>query len=201
MINSGFNFCHHPFVIAFIAGNFSKFCPHGRRHKKCIAPSPTFKVNIIINRNGSTIEDQPDNLQIDIIDSKIELIFDGVSWRIVSNTGSRGYTGSGGSGSGGASPQWIKVDTTYQINPFENVMYDTLAGSFSIHLPFNPTLGISVSLSDVGNANTNPLTINRNGQTIENVPDNLVIDVYASKIDLIFDGNTWRMFINSGIAR
>lgn len=159
---------------------------------------------LIINRNNQTIDGLTDNLQIDVLDSKIELVFNGTTWEVISSVGSRGYTGSsgvGGSGGGGSSPLWIKVNSTYSINPFENVMVDSNPVPFSVHLPFNPAIGTSVSLCDVSASAGNTFTINRNGQTIENTPENLIVDLYAIKMDMIFDGVTWRIFVNSGIAR
>jgi hypothetical protein len=53
--------------------------------------------NLIVARNGSTIEGIADDFIIDIGQARIEFTYDGTTWQIYSSIGSKGYTGSSGS--------------------------------------------------------------------------------------------------------
>ena len=49
--------------------------------------------NLLINRNGSTIEGIADTLAINIGQTTVEFIYDGTTWQFTSTTGARGPTG------------------------------------------------------------------------------------------------------------
>ena len=49
--------------------------------------------NLLINRNGSTIEGIADTLAIDLAQTTVEFIYDGTTWQFTSTTGARGATG------------------------------------------------------------------------------------------------------------
>ncbi len=49
--------------------------------------------NLLINRNGSTIEGIADTLAIDIPQTTVEFTYDGATWQFTSTTGARGPTG------------------------------------------------------------------------------------------------------------
>ena len=49
--------------------------------------------NLLINRNGSTIEGIADTLSIDLAQTTVEFIYDGTTWQFTSTTGARGATG------------------------------------------------------------------------------------------------------------
>ena len=49
--------------------------------------------NLLINRNGSTIEGIADTLAIDLAQTTVELVYDGTTWQFTSTTGARGPAG------------------------------------------------------------------------------------------------------------
>lgn len=49
--------------------------------------------NLLINRNGSTIEGIADTLAIDIPQATVEFAYSGTTWHFTSTTGARGPTG------------------------------------------------------------------------------------------------------------
>ena len=49
--------------------------------------------NLLINRNGSTIEGIADTLAIDIPQATVEFVYDGTTWHFTSTTGARGPAG------------------------------------------------------------------------------------------------------------
>lgn len=49
--------------------------------------------NLLINRNGSTIEGIADTLAIDIPQTTVEFTYDGTTWQFTSTTGARGPAG------------------------------------------------------------------------------------------------------------
>ena len=49
--------------------------------------------NLLINRNGSTIEGIADTVAIDIAQTTVEFTYDGSTWQFTSTTGARGPTG------------------------------------------------------------------------------------------------------------
>jgi hypothetical protein len=49
--------------------------------------------NLLINRNGSTIEGIADTVAIDIAQTTVEFTYDGSTWQFTSTTGARGPAG------------------------------------------------------------------------------------------------------------
>ncbi len=52
--------------------------------------------NLIIGRNGKTIENYADDFLLDVGQCRVEFVYDGFTWQIYSSLGPRGYTGSAG---------------------------------------------------------------------------------------------------------
>jgi len=144
-----------------------------------------------------------------IVQSTGELyIWDGNQWinvgRIVGYTGSqglRGFTGSAGTGNGGGGSgldPWIKVTANYTAVSGNRIIADTTAGSFTITLPANPTLGSSVTLTDGADWGTNQLIISGNGNDVEGVSTDIGIDVPGVTVEFIYDGDQWQITATLG---
>jgi hypothetical protein len=66
------------------------------------------------------------------------------------------------------------------------------AGSITVTLPATPTVEDTVQIIDVsGNAGSANITVGRNGQEIQNVADNLVIDINNASPILVYTGVTY----------
>src|SRR5262245_6983041 len=71
---------------------------------------------------------------------------------------------------------------------------NTSGGSFTLTLP-TPVLGNAVEVADpTGSWQTNNLTVARNGQTIENLSQDMTMDLNRARVIFAFDGSTWRVF-------
>ena len=97
---------------------------------------------------------------------------------------------SSGGGSGGTSA--IYKNGTYTALVGDLIFADSQSPAFTITLPITPSDTNYVGVWDCGNnANTNNITIDRNGQTINGVAENAVLDVDGGKFDFLFNGTTW----------
>ena len=102
-----------------------------------------------------------------------------------------GYTGSAGTGGGSGGSPWIYKTTNYTAVSNDRIIADTSGGTITITLPATPVLSDMVTILDAGNANTTPITIDRNGSTIEDSADNFVIDIENVQVEFVYDGTTW----------
>ena len=75
---------------------------------------------------------------------------------------------------------------------------DTSGGTFNITLPANPTTGDYVRFIDAGNLSTTPVTILRNGSTIEGSAEDFELDVGQNIIEFLFINNTWNVYASIG---
>ena len=119
--------------------------------------------------------------------------------------GNVGYTGSRGTtgfvGSTGKFHDWVYLDNTndlYVASNLEAILADTSSASFSISLPASPSQGNTVVFADASNWSINPLTILRNGSTIEGVSDDIILDIGSNRTEFIHDGTTWQVISNIG---
>jgi hypothetical protein len=68
---------------------------------------------------------------------------------------------------------------------------DTTSSAITITLPVSATLGDEVGVMDgTGNANTNNITVDRNGHKIQGSADNLVVDVNRGAFTLVYYNTT-----------
>jgi hypothetical protein len=71
---------------------------------------------------------------------------------------------------------------------------DTSTAAFTITLPATPVVGTRLIIHDVtGNFATNNLTVDRNGETILGLAENLILDVNNDTTELIYINNDWRI--------
>ena len=62
-------------------------------------------------------------------------------------------------------------------------------------LPASPNQNDAVTIVDGGgNFAGYPLTVDRNGSTIMDVADDLVVNYERSHFGLVYNGSTWRIF-------
>lgn len=107
-------------------------------------------------------------------------------------------TVSGGS-SGGFGSFQIKT-ANYTAVASDSILADTSGGSFTITLPATPSTGDAIIIADGADWSTNNLTIARNGSTIEGLSEDLIIDVKAITLTLVYNGTTWQVFANTSGA-
>lgn len=142
---------------------------------------------LIVGRNGSTIEDSADDLELDIPQSKVEFIYDGSTWQIYTNTLSR-YS----------LDNWIFKSSNYNALPNDYIIADTSNGAFTITLPPTPDLGDHVYIADGGDWSNINLTVARNGSTIEGLSEDLIFDLGSVQVHFVYDGATWEVYAIAG---
>jgi len=92
-------------------------------------------------------------------------------------------------------PTYTKKTSNYTAVNGDYLIGDTSGGSFTITLPASPVVGSYVVIVDGADWSNNNLTINRNGSTIENLAQNVIFDIKGVKVELIYDGDTWEIFV------
>jgi hypothetical protein len=109
-----------------------------------------------------------------------------------------GYNGTQWTGLGGGNP-WASTSSSITIAANDRYFVNTSAGAVTITLPASPQTGDQVSLLDLaGTFDTNNLTINRNGNKIMNLTENLIVSVEDAGITLVYTGATygWKLVNN-----
>lgn len=77
---------------------------------------------------------------------------------------------------------------------------DTSGGAFACSLPATPTRGMRAAFIDKTDTwDTNALTIQRNGSTIEGLAEDIIASG-GKLVQLYYDGSTWRFEYSGGIA-
>ncbi len=71
---------------------------------------------------------------------------------------------------------------------------NSTSGAFTATLPLGPTTGDQITLVDLANqCAINPVTLARNGQTIEGIADDLDITISNCQFTIWFNGTTWKL--------
>ena len=99
---------------------------------------------------------------------------------------------------GGGGTFWISKTSNYTAQAFENIIADTSAGPFTITLPSSPVTGVIIQLTDGADWSANTLTVARNGSTIENINDDLLVTLKGITVQLIYSGTTWQVTATTG---
>tara|TARA_B100001750_G_C15169459_1_gene428467 strand:- start:59 stop:481 length:423 start_codon:yes stop_codon:yes gene_type:complete len=95
----------------------------------------------------------------------------------------------------GAQPTVTYKNADFTITAGENVQVDTRANPVNITLPANPNVGDAVRISDGGgNFASLNVTVLRNGNTIMDLGDDLLVDYNNASFGLSYNGSTWRIF-------
>ena len=106
-----------------------------------------------------------------------------------------GYNGSQWTGLGGGNP-WATItldgSTVETVAANDRKFVDCSSNAGSINLPASPLVGDQVSIVDIaGNADTNNITVNRNGKKIQALSENMTIDKDHAGICLVYTGTTY----------
>ena len=96
------------------------------------------------------------------------------------------------------STNYVEYDSDFTAVTAGRYALNTSTGGFTVTLPTSPTTGDYIKLIDVGNWTDNPVTLNRNGSTIEGYSDNFQLDLGQSVIELIFINSTWQVYSSIG---
>ena len=86
---------------------------------------------------------------------------------------------------------WTEKSGNYTATAGDKLFIDVSGGTATVTLPASPVMGNEVRVIDAtGNAATNNITINRNGNNINGAADNLVLDVNRAAIGLAYYNST-----------
>jgi hypothetical protein len=91
--------------------------------------------------------------------------------------------------------QWITVSSNATIISGQQIFADTTTGPFTLNLPASPASNSFALIADRGSTwAISNLTVNRNGQTIEGLAEDLVCNISGKLFTIIFNGLTWKIF-------
>ena len=95
----------------------------------------------------------------------------------------------------GAQPTVTYKNADFAIAAGENVQVDTRSNPVNITLPAAPNSGDAIRISDGGGnfASLNVIIL-RNGKTIMDLSDDLLVDYNNASFGLSYNGTTWRIF-------
>lgn len=97
---------------------------------------------------------------------------------------------------GGASGISItRIASNYVASDGDFLLADTSGGSFTLTLPAGPTTGAFVTLFDGGSWTTDPLIIDSGTATIDGDGSTINLDVGNVRVDLLYNGTTWKTHI------
>jgi len=142
--------------------------------------------NVTLDRNGATFDSVAEDFVINQNHGRVDASSNG------SDDWSTHLIGS---------PDIISANTVfivyknvnYTVQPGERVMVDSAVAGLTITLPLAPVAGASVGVWDAGNnASVNTVAIARNGQTIDGVAADDVLDISAGHFEFVFNGSTWK---------
>lgn len=101
----------------------------------------------------------------------------------------------GAPGGAGGGFTWIQKSGAYTASDLDGILLNSTGGAFTITLPASPSGGESIAFIDAGSAcATNNVTIARNGENIQGVAEDLVVDFDDAAFALVFDAMYgWRL--------
>jgi len=169
---------------------------------------------------GATIKNAPltnaevDNNFISLADNKVEIIDGTVAVIPTGTTAERpgtpstgmlrfntteeafeGYNGIEWTSIGGGGVSYTLHTSNYTAEAGEGVLADTSGGSFTVTLPASPDIGDTVVVADTaGSWDTNNLTIDRNGSTIEDESNNFIASISNLNYTFVYNGTTWNIY-------
>ena len=97
-------------------------------------------------------------------------------------------------GSGGSNTPWTSESASYSAVAGKKLLLDTSSTAITVTLPASPAMGDEIRIIDAtGNAATNNITINRNGNKIQGQTDNLTVATNRAAFGLVFynTSNGW----------
>lgn len=97
----------------------------------------------------------------------------------------------GGSGSSGGGLTLSTASSGFTASANIHYLTDSSGGAFTITLPAGGT-GDVIRFTDASETwHTNNVTLDRNGQTIDGLAENLILDVQGTWVQLMWDGTEW----------
>ena len=116
----------------------------------------------------------------------------GVQTYVLTSNGSNGVYWSPASSSGTPYNMYTANTNLYS---FETAMFDTSSGRIYAALPNNASQGVFIKLADGGGDKYSyPVTVTRNGMTINDSTNDLDLDVPGFRVELVYTGTTWKVF-------
>lgn len=95
---------------------------------------------------------------------------------------------------GTAGTKVVEISGNYNASVNDRVLVDSTGGALGITLPSNGSLILNdtIQIIDVGGgADSNNITVSRNGSKIQGLNEDLVIDIKGSVITLIYTGSNY----------
>lgn len=84
------------------------------------------------------------------------------------------------------------LTATTTLNAGERIFANSTGGAFTLTLPGSPVEGDTIQIIDVsGTFSLNNVTIDRNGNKIQNLAENLILNLDNTAITMIFSGATF----------
>ena len=132
---------------------------------------------------------------------------------VIGFTGSRGATGFTGSqgvgftgsqgipgytGSQGALSSWVIKTANYTAIANDRIITNSSGGTFTISLPASPSVGTYIQITDGWDLSTTPVTVARNGSTIEGLSDDVLLDIQGVTYEFIYANSTWQVTATAG---
>lgn len=123
-----------------------------------------------------------DNTNSDLVASDVQDAIDEVSARDISDF---------------SSPEYTIQTTAFTAEAGGWYSLDASTSGFTITLPATPSIGDIIEFLMVdGNVKDNNLTVARNGQTIESLAEDMIIENnYPRSFAMYYNGTTWRVFV------
>jgi hypothetical protein len=95
-------------------------------------------------------------------------------------------------------PTWKRITTNYTATNLERLIVDTTGGTVTVSLPISPVEGYYIQITEGDGWEINDFIVDPNGATIEGYVDNLLVDLYGSTVEFIYDGSTWQFTATTG---
>jgi len=88
---------------------------------------------------------------------------------------------------------WTPVDSGQLCVVGSKYMVDTSGGPITMTLPSNPSDGNSIVFSDGADFSANNLIIARNGKTIEDLSEDMIVNTENMSFELVYYNNDWKI--------
>jgi hypothetical protein len=102
------------------------------------------------------------------------------------------FGGSVVSSSGNSAMSWNIASSNATMSPNNGYFVDTSGGAKTMTLPVSPTLGDTIRINDLaGTFHTNNLTVARNGNKIQGITQDLLVDTDQTSFGLVYSNSTY----------